>query len=167
MSSSQRPRDGAVASPHPGTDLLKIVLPAALGLGILCVGLLPNFGHPLGDKTEHVLAFAVFASVVRNSGSKLSKPLVCFVVLAGVAVLLEVLQGLLLRSRIASESDALASILGVGLGIFASYQTRMRQVLAWIAIIIIAFAANWMLNVGRYKIHNAVFAQQAEAHFSL
>ncbi|WP_300391009.1 hypothetical protein [Henriciella sp.] len=139
----------------------KLAALAALAAGILGLGLIPGLGHPLGDKTEHVLAFSLLALAFRRSGTFLSRPVVCVLLLFAAAIALEILQGVFLRSRIASESDALASTVGIFAGFAASWTRGWKLAAAFAGIVLLAFSTNWMLNVGRYKLHDQIMELQA------
>lgn len=142
---------------------LKLAIIGLMAAGVLGLGLVPDLHHPLGDKTEHVVAFALLALAFRRSGTRLAAIPVTFTVLVAIAIVLELLQGALLRSRIASESDALASVIGVIAGIALSWLRGWKLAGGLFAVLLLGLCVNWGLNVGRYKVQDRLFSHAAEA----
>ena len=56
--SSRASQTGGLSALSPRWQFIAL---AMLAGGIMSLGLMPGFAHPIGDKAEHVLAFEVLA----------------------------------------------------------------------------------------------------------
>lgn len=158
--SSRASQTGGLSALSPSWQFIAL---GVLAAGIMTLGLVPGFAHPIGDKAEHVLAFAVLALACRLSTTVLARPLVCFGVLVAAAIGLEVVQGLFVHSRVASKADALASCMGIAAGMAASWVRGGKLAAAIAGIVVLALATNWTLNTGRYKVQDMLMSGAASA----
>lgn len=107
----------------------------------------------LGDKAEHILAFAAAMTLLRLGPGRDWHPSTAFLALAAAAYLIEPAQVLFTGNRTASFSDFSASLIGCAAGLFiASAQTWTGLAVRLALLGPFAVASNWAINTGRYRL---------------
>ncbi|MEQ8558140.1 MAG: hypothetical protein RIB03_07455 [Henriciella sp.] len=134
------------------TTLIRLAGLAAFALIILALAMLPGWRHPLGDKTEHIMAFAAMTILCLRSRTFLARMEFLLPIMVSGAIAIEVLQQVFSASRTASMSDVSASLIGIIAGIVVSQMKGRSFAVALIGLCGFALAMNWAINTGRYEL---------------
>ncbi|WP_143435608.1 VanZ family protein [Henriciella aquimarina] len=122
---------------------------------------MPGWTHPFGDKTEHILAFAVMTFLCLRSRTFLARPAILLPFMVFGALGIEAMQQLFSPSRTASMSDVSASLIGIIAGVVVAEVRGRRLFLALAGLVVFALCTNWAINVGRYQLGGLMTGQSS------
>lgn len=112
----------------------------------LAAALVPHMHHPYGDKTEHVLAFALLGYVLSRPQDAAAKAGKILLGLAAFALVIELAQMVLSPSRYADLSDFVASVVGSVSGIVIAWLRPVLAILSVPILMVFALGINKLLN---------------------